>query len=67
MQIGDLAVVVGCMDAWPASGACGAESQVMCAMQQGWVLWARRGDAPERELEEVAAGRCVTSGMSTLP
>ena len=53
VQIGDLAVVLGCMDAWPASGACGAQSQAMCALQQGWVLWARRGDAPERELKEV--------------
>jgi len=65
VQIGDLAVVVGCMDAWPASGACGAQSQAMCALQQDWVLRARRGDAPQRQLEEVAAGRCITVGMST--
>ena len=65
--MGDLAVGVGCMDARLASGARGAQSRAMCALQQGWVLRARRGDAPERQLEEVAAGRCVTSGVSTLP
>ena len=67
VQFGDLAVGVGCMDAWPASGACGVQPQAMCALQQGWVLRARRGDAPRHQLEEVAAGRCVTSGMATLP
>ena len=64
--MGHIAVGVGCMDARPASGACGAQSQAMCALQQGWVLWARRGDAPQRQLEEVAAGRCITGEMSTL-
>ena len=64
--MGHIAVGVGCMDARLASGACGAQSQVMCALQQGWVLWARRGDAPQRQLEEVAAGRCITGQMSTL-
>ena len=65
--MGDLAVGVGCMDAQPVSGARGAQLRAMCALQQGWVLWERRGDAPERELKEVAAGRCITSGVSTLP
>ena len=46
--------------------AWGSVAGHMCALQQGWVLRARRGDAPERQPEEVAAGRCVTSGMSTL-
>ena len=65
--MGDLAVGVGCMDAQPVSGARGAQLRAMCALQQGWVLRARRGDAPQRQLEEVAAGRCIMSGMSTLP
>ena len=53
--MGDLAVRVGCMDARLASGARGAQLRAMCALQQGWVLRARRGDAPERELKEVVS------------
>ena len=46
--------------------AWGSVAGHVCAAAQGWVLRARRGDAPERQLGEVAAGRCVTVGMSTL-
>ena len=58
MQIGDLAVVVGCMDAWPASGACGAQPQAMCALQQGWVLRAK-----ERQRTATSTGRSSCRSM----
>ena len=58
--MGHVAVGVGCMDARPASGACGAQSQAMCALQQGWVLW-RMGE--ERRRTATSTGRSSCRSM----